>query len=391
MLHSPSPRCRACTAPLTAPPVLSYRNMPGAAQNFPDTATLADDSGQDLDLHECATCGLLQLAGPPVPYYREVIRAAAFSPEMRAFRLEQLAAWLDQHALHGKRLLEIGCGRGEYLELLAQAGARASGLEYAPAAVAYCRRQGLDVLRGFLARPTQTLPVPAFDGFICLNFMEHWPQPVSSLRAIARNLVPGGLGLVEVPNFDMILNEGQYSEFISDHLSYFTLDSLGFTLRQAGFEVLDARPVWHDYILSATVRKRQPADLSPLKAQQAKINRELRAFIDRFPPRSVAVWGAGHQALAALALGDLGGAIRYVVDSAPFKQNRFTPATHLPIVPPVRLADDPPAAIIVMAASYSDEVARLIREHHRLDLPVAILRPYGLEQAGLEQSGLERA
>jgi len=116
------------------------------------------------------------------------------------------------------------------------------------------------VLRGFLARPAQTLPVPAFDGFICLNFMEHWPKPVSSLRAIARNLVPGGLGLVEVPNFDMILKEGQYSEFISDHLSYFTLDTLGFTLRQAGFEVLDAHPVWHDYILSATVRKRQPAD-----------------------------------------------------------------------------------------------------------------------------------
>ena len=95
------------------------------------------------------------------------------------------------------------------------------------------------------------------------------------------------------------------------------------------------------------------------------------------------LWFIGAAALvAALALGDLGGAIRYVVDSAPFKQNRFTPATHLPIVPPARLADDPPAAIIVMAASYSDEVVRLIREHHRLNLPVAILRPHGLEHAG---------
>lgn len=386
MRRANPPRCRVCTTPLTAPPALSYRNMPGAAQNFPDADTLANDRGQDLDLHECATCGLLQLAGPPVPYYREVIRAAAFSPEMRGFRLEQLAAWLDRHALRGKRLLEIGCGRGEYLELLALAGAQASGLEYAPAAIAHCRRQGLDTLRGFLARPTQRLPVPAFDGFICLNFMEHWPRPVASLRAIANNLVPGGIGLVEVPNFDMILKEGLYSEFISDHLSYFTLDTLNFTLRQAGFEVLDARPVWHDYILSATVRKRQPADLAPLKTQQEKINRELRAFINRFPPRSVAVWGAGHQALAALALGDLGGAIRYVVDSAPFKQNRFTPATHLPIVPPARLADDPPAAIIVMAASYSDEVARLIREHHRLDLPVAVLRPHGLEISPLRRN-----
>lgn len=373
-------RCRVCGTVLDAPPVLSFRNMPGSAQNFPDARALADDRGQDLDLYECATCGLLQLACPPVPYYREVIRAAAFSPAMRAFRLEQLTTWLERHALGGKRLLEIGCGKGEYLDLLIQAGAKATGLEYAPSAVAHCRRQGLDVLRGFLARPSQRLPVPAFDGFMSLNFMEHWPRPLDTLRAMRGNLVPGGIGLIEVPNFDMILKEGLYSEFISDHLSYFTLDSLGFALRLAGFEILEARPVWHDYILSATVRKRQPADLAPLKAQQERINRELRAFIDGFPPRSVAVWGAGHQALAALALGDLGGAIRYVVDSAPFKQNRFTPATHLPIVPPARLADDPPAAIIIMAASYSDEVARLIREQHRLDLPVAILRPHGLER-----------
>lgn len=353
--------------------------MPGAAQNFPDATTLSNDQGQDLDLYECGTCGLLQLAGPPVPYYREVIRAAAFSPEMRSFRFEQLKAWLDQYALRGKHLLEIGCGKGEYLELLVQAGAQASGIEYAPASVAHCQKLGLNALRGFLARPAQRLPTSPFDGFVCFNFMEHWPKPIASLNAIAHNIVPGGIGLIEVPNFDMILKEGQYSEFISDHLSYFTLDTLKFTLRLAGFEVLDAAPVWHDYILSATVRKRQPTDFSSIKVQQEKINQELRAFINSFPARSVAVWGAGHQALAALALGELGRDIRYVVDSAPFKQNRYTPATHLPIVPPTRLTDDPPSAIIIMAASYSDEVARQIRGQHQLNLPIAILRPQGLE------------
>lgn len=372
-------RCRACTAPLGAVPVLAYRNMPGAAQNFPDAAGLATDHGSDLDLYECGECGLIQLASAPVPYYREVIRAAAFSTEMRVFREKQLAEWVDRYNLGGQRILEIGCGKGEYLSLLAAAGVRATGLEYARSAVTHCQRHGLDVLRGFLGRTNQQLPGGPFAGFMSLNFMEHWPKPVDTLRAMRHNLVPGGIGLVEVPNFDMILKEGLYSEFISDHLSYFTRETFSFALQRAGFEVLEAKSVWYDYILSAVVRKRQPTELSSLKTQQDKINRTIRAFVDRFPPHSVAVWGAGHQALAALALGGLGQDIRYVVDSAPFKQGKFTPATHIPIVPPERLKDDPAQAIIIMAAGYSDEVAKLIRTQHQQTIPVAILRADGLE------------
>jgi hypothetical protein len=74
-------------------------------------------------------------------------------------------------------------------------------------------------------------------------------------------------------------------------------------------------------------------------------------------------------------------AIRYVVDSAPFKQGRFTPATHLPIVAPEALRTDPVDAVIVMAASYSDEVAGIVREQLGPGLSVVILRGNRLEPA----------
>jgi SAM-dependent methyltransferase len=372
-------RCRICSGHLGEKPVLSYRNMPGCAQNFPDATNLHTDHGSDLELYECPQCGLIQLACPPVPYYREVIRAAAFSPEMREFRIRQLGDWVERHELRGKRILEIGCGKGEYLSLLGETGAEATGLEYAGASVRHCQRNGLSAIRGFLAKPSQKISAPAFDGFMCLNFMEHWPAPVQTLRAIGNNLLAGAIGLVEVPNFDMILRENLYSEFISDHLSYFTGETLRFALQQAGFEVLECRSIWYDYILSATVRKRQPSDLSALLGQQHKITDEITGFITRFPIKSVAVWGAGHQALATLALAGLGSSIRYVIDSAPFKQGKFTPATHLPIVPPSQLSDDPVQAIIIMAAGYSDEIAGIIRQHYRLGIPVAILRADELE------------
>jgi 2-polyprenyl-3-methyl-5-hydroxy-6-metoxy-1,4-benzoquinol methylase len=378
-----SPACRVCRQSLFADALVHYRNMPGAAQNFPSAQEAKLERGSDLAIRECATCGLIQVSGEPVPYYREVIRAAAFSDAMRVFREEQFRVWVDEFGLSGKSVLEVGCGRGEYLALLQASGLKACGIEYASEAVQACQAQGLAVEAAFIdgTTPPVRLAGAPFKAFFCFNFMEHWPDPVASLRGIHAQLDEGGLGFVEVPNVDMILEKGLYSEFISDHLSYFTAETLRFTLQQSGFEVLRCERLWHDYILSAVVRRRQPTDAALLHARRQEITRALQTFIADFPAGSVAVWGAGHQALATLALSGTGKDIKYVVDSALFKQGKLTPATHLPIVSPQTLKSDPPAAVIIMAAGYSDEVLSIIRRDYSMGMPLAILRDNGLERA----------
>ena len=82
-----------------------------------------------------------------------------------------------------------------------------------------------------------------------------------------------------------------------------------------------------------------------------------------------------------MSLLDLQHSIRYVVDSAPFKQGKFTPVTHFPIVAPSTLESDPVEAVIIMAAGYSDEVARTVRSRFSPSLNVAIWRESGLEPA----------
>jgi len=374
-------RCRVCGCRLPAAPILALHGMPASAQDFPTRETLASDHALDLDIHQCPGCGLVQLACKPVPYYREVIRAAAYSPEMGAFRRTQFRDWTVRYGLEQEPVLEIGCGRGEYLALLREAGMDASGIEYSTANLKACRASGLSAQRAFLARPGQRLQAAPFAAFACFNFMEHWPDPVGSLRAIAEQLRPDGLGFVEVPNFDMILEKALYSEFIADHLSYFTAETLDLTLRLAGFEIIEARSVWQDYILSAVVRKRPAVDVAPLTRQQALMRQQLVDFIAGYPPGQVAVWGAGHQALATIALTGIASQLRYVVDSAPFKQGKLTPATHLPIVAPEHLDAEPVQAVIVMAAAYSDEVARQIRSRFSPALQVRILRDDHLQPA----------
>jgi SAM-dependent methyltransferase len=374
-------RCRVCGRPLFDEPLLRYANMPRLAQFLPDASTVAADTGLDLVIRQCSGCGLVQLADEPVYYYKDVIRAAGLSADMRAFRLTQFAQFLDRFALRGRTVVEIGCGRGEYLSLLRESGADARGVEHLAASVETCRGLGLDVQQGFVGGPDDRLDGGPFDAFAIFNFLEHLPDPNGTLRGIHANLAAGGVGLVEVPNFDMMLRERQFAEFMSDHLFYFTTGTLTTALAINGFEVLACSEQFHGYILSAIVRKRGALDLSGFEAQQARLRDELHAYIRRFPPRRVAIWGAGHQALALMSLMDLGGAIRYVVDSAPFKQGKFTPATHLPIVPPSALATDPVDAVIVVAAGYSDEVARIIRTGYDPKLDVAIWRESGLEPA----------
>lgn len=374
-------RCRVCGQPLFETPLLRYENMPRAAQNLPDAAALAGERGSDAVVCQCSGCGLIQLAGEPVPYYREVIRASAFSPDMREFRIQQFTRFMDRFSLRGRKVLEAGCGRGEYLSLLKQCGMDAHGLEDAPDAVAYCVRSGLQVTRGFVDSPDYRVAGAPFEAYFILNFLEHLPDPVGTLRGIRANLTETGVGLVEVPNFDMMRRSALYAEFIADHLFYFTSDTLRTALRLGGFDVLDFSEERSSYILSAAVRKSQPSDLSVFRECQDRLQADLDAYIGRFPPRTVAVWGAGHQALALLALARLGERIRYVVDSAPFKQGKFTPATHIPIVAPSALVEDPVQAVIVVAASFSGEVVQTLRQRFPQVKHVAVMNGTRLEPA----------
>lgn len=365
--------CRCCGSSGLVE-VLRLNNMPARAQYL---LPVPSDESVDLAISQCAKCGVVQIPGEPVEYFRESLRSAGLSAEMRAFRVEQLSRWVREHDLVGKPVLEVGCGRGEYLEVLAEAGVDAVGVEKNQAAVEVCRRKGLNVYGSYLPEdPIATFSFP-FSGFASFSFLEHCPWPPVLLNAVRSYMKRDAVGLIEVPNFDMMLRERMALEFMLDHLVYFTKGTLTAFLSTHGFDVLTVEPVWHDYILSATVRRRAPARLKEMEMGAMSLGVSWRIFVvggERF-----AVWGAGHQSLATLAL------MRpflpaYVVDSSPEKIGRYTPVTNLPIVAPERLGSDPVDALIVACAGYSDEVAAKAREINPA-MRIAILRPEGLVTA----------
>ncbi len=371
--------CRFCGGAFHLPALLEYPESPQSAQGFLSTLDQQDDL-VDLKIYQCQCCGLVQHDLSPVSYYRDVIRAVAFSEEMGQFRQGQLGNWLRLFDLADKRILEIGSGRGEYLDILLRAGAKqVYGIENAPASIKLARKNGFDVRSGYLSADFVNPWGEQFDAFVIFSFMEHWPDINQSLRALQHLLYEDATGLVEVPNFESIVANKLYSEFTTDHIFYFDRQTLRTVLEFNGFDVLAIDSIWHDYILSAQVRKKRRLDATGFDLRQKCIVEQLHQFVGCFNPTEVVVWGAGHQALAVISLAQLKNKVSHVVDSAHFKQHKYTPGSRLLIKPPDSLLHDTPKAVVIMAAAYSDEVARIIKEKYPEVAHLAILREEQLE------------
>jgi len=169
--------CRLCLAALPKKAMLELLDMPSAAQHLPSKDELHLDRGTDLRIFECSQCGLVQTCQEPVAYYKEVIRASAFSSEMAAFRKKQLRKWVNKYQLVNHSILEIGTGKGEYLQLLQQAGLKVYGTEFGNSAVQTCHHLGFEVFKAFPDGSGLNLKDAPFDAFASFNFMEHWPHP----------------------------------------------------------------------------------------------------------------------------------------------------------------------------------------------------------------------
>jgi SAM-dependent methyltransferase len=298
---------------------------------------------------------------------------------MKKFRFKQFSDFIDRFNLHGKKIVEIGCGNGNNLTIVKECGAEPYGIEFSEEAAEKAKSMGLHVYNTFLDSDNCKIDDIFFDGFYTFNFLEHLPNPLETLRGMRNNLSDNAYGIVEVPNTDMLLNGGVFYDFVLDHLFYFTKDTLKMLLFLSGYEVLSCNSIWNDFIISAIVQKRKKLDLSCFERQKEIIITQIDKYISGYESYKVAVWGASHQAFFILALLKNARQLKYVVDSAEFKQGRYTPVSQIPIVAPEQIHADPVKAIIVMASSFSDEVVKHIKNRFDRNIDISVLRSEGLE------------
>ncbi|MBI1353766.1 MAG: methyltransferase domain-containing protein [Acidobacteria bacterium] len=170
------------------------------------------------------------------------------------------------------RVLDLGCGRGELLKLLADRGADVGGVDLDPEALAACREKGLPVEQGDLYSYLASQPDSSCDGLFCAHVAEHLPaERLQELADLAfAKLRPGGVFALETPN------PGCLAIFAGDfyldptHEKPVPAARLHFHLEEAGFVSIET----HERHPAVEVF---PNELGPLAASE-----ELAAFQKRF-------------------------------------------------------------------------------------------------------------
>jgi SAM-dependent methyltransferase len=164
-------------------------------------------------------------------------------------------------------VLDVGCGRGEFLRLLKAEGIAASGIETNSIAAGQCRQEGLAVVEGDGIAALGATPSGSLGAVVAFQVVEHWPPEsiFAFLREARRALAPGGVLIAETINTDSL---SAWRAFFLDpsHVRPVPPEALRFLGEAAGF--VDA-----SIELLAPLPDRERLEES--SANDAKLNRLL--------------------------------------------------------------------------------------------------------------------
>ncbi len=366
--------CPVCET--AAPPPFLCRAGAPVHQNR-TAATAAEARAMprgDIALAACAACGFVfnRAFDPALPLYGPGYDNSQSHSAAFAAHLDGLARHLvEDCGVRGARIVEVGCGQGEFLRrLVTWRGAGNTGVGFDPAYRGEETACGgaLRFVRGFYGPGSANLPA---DVVVCRHVIEHVADPLALLRAVRAALTasPRARVFFETPDADWIFRNVVLWDVFYEHCSLFTAASLSGAFARAGFAVGGVRHVFGDQYLwlDATPAGPQappPADGAAARAlafgaEAALQVRHWQARLAALGP--VAVWGAGAKGatLASLADPQCRG-IAALVDINPAKQGRFVAGTGHPIIAPADLAARGVRHVLPVNPAYAAEIAALL-------------------------------
>ena len=375
--------CIVCGAKLLDNPLMVCKNMPAEAQNLPGKNELTNEKAVNFNLCQCSGCGLVQFDCEPVSYYLDSTRAGERCESLIALRQQQYRHLIETYGLRGGKILEIGAGKGGFLKTLkemTQYKVREYGLEYNPDFVKIAREtERVNVIQGNPEDENLRIEGAPFDAFVTFAYPARLNHPNGMIRLAHNSLKDGGIGFVQVPSLEHLLRNGGYYDITRDHIAYYDRDTLRFLCQKNGFDVIEEGEAIDTYIY-AVVKKRERRDVSNLIRDERRIAINVSRYIDHWVEenKKIAIWCAGHYAFTVLSVTGYGSEISYIVDNAAFKQGRYSPASHIPIVGPEHFKKEPVDVILIMGPIYVDEIAREIREKCSGDVLIAALGREGI-------------
>ena len=331
-----------------------------------------------LQLAFCSNCGFITNAAidpSMMNYSAEYEETQGFSATFNAFHKRLAEDLIRRHDLHGKTVVEIGCGKGEFLTMICELGGN-KGIGFDPAYVPE-RNQSASKEDVTFIEDFYSEKYSRYHGDLvgCKMTLEHIHQPAELIETVRRSIGERHETVVffQVPDTRRVLRDLAFWDIYYEHCSYFSPASLARLFESQGFDVMD---VWTDYDDQYLMIEAKPAQAFTRTSERdkdvARLAREVEEFAEQIQQRlgawralltsmkkagrRVVLWGGGSKAVAFLTTLGVTDEVAFAVDINPYKHGTFLAMTGHEVVGPATLVDDQPDVVIIMNPIYREEI-----------------------------------
>ena len=271
--------------------------------------------------------------------------------------LEEVSGIIGKH-FSDRTLIEVGCGKGYFLEHLSALGFKVTGLDPT------YEGENPNVIKAYF---TPEIGLSA-DGIILRHVLEHIQDPVDFLEHVAASNGGKGKIYIEVPCFDWICAHRAWFDIFYEHVNYFRINDFSRIFGKVceSGHIFGGQYLYIVADLASLCRPRLPAsdgfafpaDFLNTVTCYADMIRAQRDEIDVRKHPSVIWGGASKGVIFALFMQRAGATIDYVVDINPAKQGKFLAATGLRVSSPEEVLTriEPGATVFVMNGNYLPEI-----------------------------------
>lgn len=335
----------------------------------------------DLKIAFCHTCGYIWntvFESAILEYSQTYDNNLHYSAVYDQYARTVAQHLVESYDLRKKTVLEIGCGKGDFLILLCTLGDnKGIGFDasYEPRPLSPEITGRISIIRDFYGEKYSE-----YHGDLVASryVFEHISDPLRFLRMVRSNIDEKMETVVyfEVPNVYLVLEQQSIWDFIYEHISYFSPGSLAFAFESSGFRVQSLTETFGGQFVAIEafsddgLSKRDygaHSDLARLKMSvsdfERKAEQKLQTWLEllkkiRKDRRRTLAWGAGAKGVSYLNMLNIRDEISYIVDINPNKHGKYVAGTGQEIVSPEFVREYQPEFVIVMNPMYLDEIRK---------------------------------
>lgn len=333
----------------------------------------------DVDLAFCENCGFItNISFQPdlIEYSSRYEETQGFSGTFNQFHHRLANYLIDKYDLHGKRIVEIGCGKGEFIASLCELGPNDGiGIDptFLPSRKPEIKQGEVTYISDWYSKKYSDLDASLY---ICKMTLEHIPQTNKFLSMVRETIGnrTGATVFFQVPEVTRILKECAFWDIFYEHCSYFSADAFVNLFRLTGFDV---KKVWTDYDDQYLMIEASPTHSDIPKSNELK-KQTLSTQVDNFSKtvnltlkqwaeqinhlnqsgKKIVVWGGSSKTVSFLTTLDIPHTlIEFVVDINPYKNGTFLAGSGQQVVLPEFLQEYQPDIVLLMNPIYHKEVS----------------------------------